>query len=149
MPTSNINSLIRLAAFFLLGSLSVFAAPSRREELLSCGQSNYYPSQYNCFEGDFLCPITNGQNSLRCGNDCYFVKDYACENGSLSQVSGTDPAADGLRNCGEARYHPSQYVCLPGNFLCPNANAGPMLRCGDACYLTSQYRCTNGQLSPA
>jgi hypothetical protein len=81
-------------ALTALVACSVVAA----ENLQSCGGSNYFPSQarprgdrlsellkaerltqYNCFDGNFLCPIVNGDVCVRCGEACYSVRQYRCK----------------------------------------------------------------------
>lgn len=34
--------------------------------------------QYTCYPGDFLCPVLDGQKTLRCGQDCYLPNMYSC-----------------------------------------------------------------------
>lgn len=40
--------------------------------------------KYTCYDGDFLCPVLNGERTLRCGPDCYLPEMYSCDaNGRL------------------------------------------------------------------
>ncbi|KAJ6614764.1 hypothetical protein B0H10DRAFT_2043985 [Mycena sp. CBHHK59/15] len=81
------------------------------EDLASCGSSNYYPSQYTCFDG-LLCPIVNGHVYNRCGDDCYSTTQYSCLDGNF-----LCPIINGEANlrCGDdACYAPSQYSCISG-----------------------------------
>ncbi|KAJ7804179.1 carbohydrate binding-domain-containing protein [Mycena olivaceomarginata] len=116
------------------------------EDHLSCGSSNYFPSQYTCYDDSFLCPIINGDIYIRCGDACYSTSSYSCSNTTLKPISHDGPEV--LEDCGDSRFYPSQYVCLDGDFLCPVLNGTATLRCGAACYPPAQYTCTNGQLSP-
>ncbi|KAJ6585973.1 carbohydrate binding-domain-containing protein, partial [Mycena capillaripes] len=57
------------------------------EDLQSCGGSTYFPSQYTCFEDDFLCPIINGDVYIRCGEACYSTSQFSCSNTTLEPFS--------------------------------------------------------------
>ncbi|KAI5370326.1 putative endo-1,3(4)-beta-glucanase 1, carbohydrate binding protein [Septoria linicola] len=58
---------------------SVTAAPAdAAAELLPCGHAYYYASKYTCYNGTFLCPIIDGEPTLRCGSDCYLPEMYSC-----------------------------------------------------------------------
>ncbi|KAJ7049218.1 carbohydrate binding-domain-containing protein [Mycena amicta] len=117
---------------------AVLAATVSAQTLLDCGESRYFPSQYTCFDGDFLCPITDDVDFLRCGLACYNTQDYACSNSTLEQNTH-DP--NQLLACGEAFFSPLKYDCFDGTFLCPKYEGEASLRCGDACYFTEQYTC--------
>ncbi|KIK57074.1 carbohydrate-binding module family 52 protein [Collybiopsis luxurians FD-317 M1] len=130
---------------FVLTAL-VAGVVAQSETLLNCGDSRYYPSQYTCFDSNFLCPILNGDIYIRCGDACYSTSQYSCSDNTLEPYNPNGPET--LEDCGDARFYPSQYVCLDGNFLCPVIDESATLRCGDACYAPSQYSCTNGQLAP-
>ncbi|CAK1355986.1 unnamed protein product [Cercospora beticola] len=100
-------------ALFLLATSAVrcvLAAPAdtgsatagdTAAELLSCGEAYYYASKYTCYDGDFLCPILNGEPTLRCGPDCYLPENYSCSNGKLvypptgGSGPGTNPGSGG------------------------------------------------------
>ncbi|KAK4508256.1 hypothetical protein PRZ48_001994 [Zasmidium cellare] len=80
----------------LLGLLlGATALPQDGEELRDCGEARYYASKYTCYDGDFLCPILNGEATLRCGEDCYLPEMYSCSNGELvyPPVSSTATAS--------------------------------------------------------
>ncbi|KAF8183550.1 carbohydrate binding-domain-containing protein [Mycena galopus ATCC 62051] len=81
---------------------SVFAA----ECLWACGDSNYYPSQYTCFEDGSLCPIENGDRYLKCGDACYSTSLYTCSNTTLKPVSHS--GVEALEDCGSSTFYPSQ-----------------------------------------
>ncbi|KAF2472890.1 uncharacterized protein BDR25DRAFT_341687 [Lindgomyces ingoldianus] len=55
------------------------------EPILDCGGKPYYPSKYACYDGNFLCPILNGNPTLRCGDACYNDKEYSCKDGQLGR----------------------------------------------------------------
>ncbi|KAF5375298.1 hypothetical protein D9757_009664 [Collybiopsis confluens] len=117
-----------------------------QDDLLDCGDSRFFPSQYTCFDDDFLCPILNGDIYIRCGDACYSTDQYTCSDDTLQPYNLSGPET--LEDCGDARFFPSQYVCLDGDFLCPTMNGNATLRCGDACFSPAQYNCTDGQLAP-
>ncbi|KAF7313095.1 hypothetical protein MKEN_00995400 [Mycena kentingensis (nom. inval.)] len=128
---------------------AVLAVASGRivaQELLTCGSSQYFASEYTCFDDSFLCPVQGRIRYLRCGDACYNPNQYTCEDTTLELFSPSNP--DQLFDCGDAQYDPSDYVCYNGNFLCPKFSTVPTLRCGDACYSPSLYTCSAGVLSP-
>ncbi|KAJ9667065.1 hypothetical protein H2201_002900 [Coniosporium apollinis] len=114
------------------------------EDTFTCGTAPYYPSQYTCFDGVFLCPKVNGLAYLRCGDACYNHNMYTCPNNKLVLIDWSVP--ERTQQCGTAPYYPSKYVCYNGNFLCPITGGTAYQRCGQACYSPSQYSCSNGQL---
>ncbi|KAF9065002.1 carbohydrate binding-domain-containing protein [Rhodocollybia butyracea] len=116
------------------------------QNLDSCGDAMYDPSQYTCFNDSFLCPILNGDIYLQCGDACYSTTLYSCSNTTLEPFPPSVP--DTLEDCGDARFSPYQYVCFDGDFLCPYMEGNATLRCGDSCYAPWQYNCTDGQLAP-
>ncbi|KAF8202620.1 carbohydrate binding-domain-containing protein [Mycena galopus ATCC 62051] len=123
-------------------TFSVVAA----ENLLQCGESQYYPSQYTCFDDDFLCPMVNGDRYFRCGLACYSTKEYSCATTTLQPISA------GPQNCSETLFDPTQWVCLDRYIFCPIKNGTATLNCGDdsdpECYDPSVYGCAIGQLYP-
>ncbi|KAF8192251.1 carbohydrate binding-domain-containing protein [Mycena galopus ATCC 62051] len=137
-------NLINMARLISVVLAAFVASVVVAEDLASCGSSNYYPSQYDCFDGNFLCPIINGDAYIKCGNACY--SESICSNTTLEPISHSGP--EPLEDCGNSRFYPSQYVCLDGNMLCPVINGTATFNCGTACYARTQYKCTNGQLSP-
>ncbi|KAF8202613.1 carbohydrate binding-domain-containing protein [Mycena galopus ATCC 62051] len=112
------------------------------ENLLSCGQANYYPSQYTCFDDNFLCPIVNGDRYVRCGPACYSAKQYSCATTTLQPISA------GAQNCSATLFDPTEYVCLDGYYLCAVNNGTATFRCGEECYDPSKFGCAIGQLYP-
>ncbi|KAK0914317.1 hypothetical protein LTR57_014009 [Friedmanniomyces endolithicus] len=59
------------------------APPPANPNLKPCGDAYYLSSQYTCYNGDFLCPVLNGEATLRCGPACYRPEMYRCVNGEL------------------------------------------------------------------
>ncbi len=59
------------------------APPPANPNLKPCGDAYYLSSQYTCYNGDFLCPVLNGEATLRCGLACYRPEMYGCVNGEL------------------------------------------------------------------
>ncbi|KAF8185215.1 carbohydrate binding-domain-containing protein [Mycena galopus ATCC 62051] len=56
------------------------------EVLEDCGTSRFYPSQYVCYDGDFLCPVLYGEATLKCGTACYDPAQYDCTDDQLGPV---------------------------------------------------------------
>lgn len=61
------------------------------EDLESCGDAQYYPSDYTCFDDSTLCPILFGLPNFPCDGGCYAPEMYQCDSGKL----GLLPEADG------------------------------------------------------
>ncbi|PNS14725.1 hypothetical protein CAC42_1747 [Sphaceloma murrayae] len=69
---------------------SALSVPQRSPAgLQNCGFARYYPTEYTCYDKDFLCSIIDGKPTLRCGPDCYSTEQYGCDNGRLVQVMGS------------------------------------------------------------
>lgn len=54
-----------------------FARAVVGEDLQTCGVAQYYPSQYTCFDNDFLCPTSPSGTYLRCNDACYLPSQYS------------------------------------------------------------------------
>ncbi|KAK4552476.1 hypothetical protein LTR86_010319 [Recurvomyces mirabilis] len=80
-----------------LAATALCAAPPVDKNLKPCGDAYYLPSQYTCYDGDFLCPVSNGEPLLRCGGACYRPEMYSCSNGELiyPPTSGSNSALTG------------------------------------------------------
>ncbi|KAJ7075560.1 carbohydrate binding-domain-containing protein [Mycena belliarum] len=128
----------------VLATLVSCAVTVAAEDLASCGISRYYPSQYTCFDDNFLCPIVNGDRFIRCGDACYTTALYSCSNTTLAPLShsGQQP----LEDCGSSKFNPFDYVCLDGDFLCPINGVEATLRCGATCYEPFLYRQVSGSM---
>ncbi|KAG4438564.1 hypothetical protein IFR05_005939 [Cadophora sp. M221] len=70
-------------SFLLLGAFASLTLGQSSEELQACGDAFYSTSKYTCYDSDFLCPVLNGQPTLRCGPDCYLPDMYSCSNDHL------------------------------------------------------------------
>jgi len=46
------------------------------EQLFRCGVAFYSKSNYTCYDSTFLCPVIEGQPTLRCNRDCYLPYEY-------------------------------------------------------------------------
>jgi len=55
-------------------------------DLLPCGDANYDPTQYVCYNNNFLCPIISGEPLSYCSGACYSKFMYACSNNALVQL---------------------------------------------------------------
>ena len=61
----------------VLLALFGFARAVVGEGLQTCGGAQYYPSQYTCFDNNFLCPTGPSGTYLRCNDACYLPSQYA------------------------------------------------------------------------
>lgn len=57
------------------------------------GTTAYQAHQYTCYDGSFLCPVLNGEPTLRCGLDCYLPEMYSCSNGELVYPPTSTPSS--------------------------------------------------------
>jgi len=71
--------------FFVIGELlaASFAERPANPALQPCDDAWYLATQYTCYDGDFLCPVLDGQHTLRCGSACYNPDMYGCSNDEL------------------------------------------------------------------
>ncbi|KAK5125309.1 hypothetical protein LTR85_000418 [Meristemomyces frigidus] len=72
-----------LCLLFTLLARAFCSPPPANKALLPCGDAYYLQAQYTCYDGDFLCPIFNGEPTLRCEDACYEPKMYGCDNDEL------------------------------------------------------------------
>jgi hypothetical protein len=63
------------------------AAGSVRADLQTCGNAQYDPAQYVCYDDNFLCPIVAGEGLLYCNGACYSKYMYTCTNNVLTQLT--------------------------------------------------------------
>ncbi|CAK7219017.1 hypothetical protein SBRCBS47491_003703 [Sporothrix bragantina] len=87
------------------------AAGTARADLQTCGDAQYDPAQYVCYNDNFLCPIVAGEGLSYCSGACYSTTMYQCVNNVLQQLTPlaagtpftltvsnpTDTAVDGLK----------------------------------------------------
>ncbi|KAJ7640037.1 carbohydrate binding-domain-containing protein [Mycena polygramma] len=110
------------------------------QNLTSCGSAMYDPSQYTCYDGDFLCPIVNGDVYRKCGDDCYSTTGYNC-------IDGDFLCPIGEAKCGDACYDTNQYNCFSGELTPCIGNFGANEVCtSQGCFLLA---CCAGLLSIA
>jgi len=64
----------------LLNSIALVASAN----LQTCGNAQYDPSKYVCWNGDFLCPIVAGEPLSYCNGACYSKCMYTCSNNALA-----------------------------------------------------------------
>ncbi|KAK5727059.1 hypothetical protein LTR15_002951 [Elasticomyces elasticus] len=80
----------------LLLAIGVYGAPPPVDpNLKPCGEAYYLESQYTCYDGNFLCPVLDGEPTLRCGPACYSTMMYGCNDGELVYPSGTSGTGSG------------------------------------------------------
>ncbi|KAF3048410.1 hypothetical protein E8E12_011777 [Didymella heteroderae] len=61
-----------------------------------CGTAPYRPGEYTCWNGNFLCPVLNGEATLACGGTaCYNPREYSCTDGKLGQPAEVPPPTCG------------------------------------------------------
>ncbi|KAJ7192634.1 carbohydrate binding-domain-containing protein [Mycena pura] len=71
--------------------------------LLACDDQQFDPSQYVCYDGEFLCPfvcrdglrscltgVSNRNPTLRCGDACYDPAKFSCTNDTLASLPAPD-----------------------------------------------------------
>ncbi|KAK0120403.1 hypothetical protein ONS96_010618 [Cadophora gregata f. sp. sojae] len=76
----------------VLSGLAGLTLGQAAEELEPCGDAFYLKSKYTCYDTDFLCPVINGEPTLRCGPDCYLPEMYSCtDNHLVYSPSSTSP----------------------------------------------------------
>ncbi|KAF3038763.1 hypothetical protein E8E11_005389 [Didymella keratinophila] len=57
-----------------------------------CGSAPYRPGEYTCWNGNFLCPVLNGEATLACGGTaCYNPREYNCADGKLGTPAEVPP----------------------------------------------------------
>ncbi|KAJ7851233.1 hypothetical protein B0H14DRAFT_829635 [Mycena olivaceomarginata] len=144
----------RLSFVVLAALLSTIVAAT---DLAACGDQQYDPSNYTCFDNDFLCPIDGQVRELRCGDACYSLGKFSCSNTTLVDNAVIDQ--DTLLDCGDKRFNSTDYVCHDGDFLCPfvcidglsrcltdTSERRATLRCADACYDPVKFSCIDDEL---
>lgn len=84
-----------LSTLLLLPAAFALAAPPVDKNLQPCGDAYYLTTHYTCYDGNFLCPVENGEPLLRCGPACYKPQMYSCDaagNLIYPPVSGSGPS---------------------------------------------------------
>jgi hypothetical protein len=73
-------------AFSVLSLAATLISVAKAEDLASCGEEQYYPSEYTCYDDKKLCPITFGTPTLECDGVCYDKGQYRCVDGKVKQL---------------------------------------------------------------
>ncbi|RDL30331.1 Glycogen debranching enzyme [Venustampulla echinocandica] len=83
-------------AWLLCNLLSPHPGGTETLSLQQCGEQFYYPSNYTCFDGNFLCPIEDRTPTLKCGGGCYLPDRYSCQDNNLvsSPTSNGQPTTN-------------------------------------------------------
>ncbi|KAI2635991.1 carbohydrate-binding module family 52 protein [Xylaria nigripes] len=78
-----------ITSALLLALLGTRAGSARGlDSQLLCGSQVYSIEDHTCYDGDFLCPIEDGQRMLRCGNNCYIPRGSYCDDGRIELRQG-------------------------------------------------------------
>lgn len=116
-------------------------------DLLQCGDARYDPTQYVCYNNNFLCPIISGEPLSYCSGACYSKFMYTCSHnvlvtlptlpqGTPFTLTASNPnlAVDGKPiTAGGQRlviggttssYCPTGVPCPPGDFTALLASGG-------------------------
>lgn len=74
-----------MSSRLVLGALALTATLTGvlGEDLEWCGDAQYYPSEYTCFDDSALCPILFGLPNQPCNGGCYAPEMYECDSGKL------------------------------------------------------------------
>ncbi|KAK3296333.1 carbohydrate binding-domain-containing protein [Chaetomium fimeti] len=76
--------------FTLTAAALVGLASGVLGDLETCGQAQYDPTQYVCWDNQFLCPITAGEPLSNCAGACYSKFMYSCTNNVLALLPATE-----------------------------------------------------------
>ncbi|RMY99509.1 hypothetical protein D0862_07096 [Hortaea werneckii] len=82
---------ILLTLLVALVALTIAANVPADSNLIACGDAYYLSTQYTCYDGSFLCPIQDGEPTLRCGDACYNPRRYSCSKAELTSISDHEP----------------------------------------------------------
>lgn len=89
---------ILLALLVTLVASTIAANVPADSNLVACGDAYYLSTQYTCYDGSFLCPIRNGESTLRCGDACYNPRWYSCSNAQLTSNPTDAPSTAPYNN---------------------------------------------------
>ncbi|KAL2142860.1 hypothetical protein VTI28DRAFT_691 [Corynascus sepedonium] len=70
--------------FSLLSAAFLGLASNVLGDTETCGQAPYDPTQYVCWDNQFLCPITAGEPLSNCAGACYSKFMYSCTENVLT-----------------------------------------------------------------
>lgn len=120
----------------VLGALTLAATITGvlGEDLESCGDAQYYPSEYTCFDDSTLCPILFGLPNQPCNGGCYASEMYECESGKLDLLPESESPFKLVSHSAVSRVE-GQQVRACGNYLAIGTGARECNSCdeGAAC----------------
>lgn len=106
----------------------------RAEDMETCGDASYFPSEYNCYDDSALCPIMYNLPTLPCNGStagCYAGEMFSCEDGNLKTLpEATDPFT--LTAHGTRPMYENLEVKACAGYLAVGANARECTSCKDA-----------------
>ncbi|KAK1770213.1 hypothetical protein QBC33DRAFT_567560 [Phialemonium atrogriseum] len=120
-------------AFTILALVASLMSPVRAEDMDSCGEASYFPSEYTCYDNSTLCPITFNLPTVPCegAGGCYASEMFSCKDGELETLpEATGPftlTAHGMRPA-----YQNLTVKACGNYLAIGANARECTSCAGA-----------------
>ena len=120
-------------AFTILALVASLMSPVRAEDMDSCGEASYFPSEYTCYDNSTLCPITFNLPTVPCEGTggCYASEMFSCKDGELETL----PEATGpftLTAHGTRPAYQNLTVKACGNYLAIGANARECTSCAGA-----------------
>jgi hypothetical protein len=118
-------------------SLTAVLSPALAEDLKSCGEAPYYPSEYTCYSNSTLCPVTLGLATLPCDKACYHGEMYQCVSGKIRLLPEASTPFT-LVSHGMSQHINNQTVKACGNFLAIGAGARECVSCLNS---PPQYEC--------
>lgn len=125
-----------MASRVVLGAAALAATFSSAlgEELEWCGDAQYYPSEYTCFDDSTLCPILFGLPNQPCNGGCYAPEMYECDSGKLGLLSEAEGPFKLVSHSAVSRVDGHQLRAC-GNYLAIGAGARECNSCdeGAAC----------------
>lgn len=109
----------------------IWAADVDGEDMETCGEASYFPSEYNCYNNSTLCPIIYNLPTLPCGNDtggCYASEMFSCEDGEVKTLpEATEPFTMVAHGTRETYKNLTVKACA--NYLAVGANARECTSC--------------------
>ena len=125
-----------MASRFVLTALTLAATLSGvlGEDLESCGDAQYYPSEYTCFNNSTLCPLLFGLPNQPCNGGCYAPEMYECDSGRLGLLPESESPFKLVSHSAVSRVEGHQ-VRACGNYLAIGTGARECHSCngGAAC----------------
>ncbi|KAK4182605.1 hypothetical protein QBC35DRAFT_546658 [Podospora australis] len=147
----------RVLTLALAAAAANFFSPVLAEELATCGQATYYPTEYTCHNDKTLCPTQYSLPTKPCAGSggCYPPEQFSCgEDGVLRTLpSATSPFT--LTVWGVRSAYRNQTVRACGGYLAIGANARQCHACtaagGTNCgvYRNQTVFLTDGRMASA